>query len=127
MVAPPDEFDSINLKYNLTGKRAARTIADAIWEAMPKDRPYCLDRIDLDALNRISLVTHGGGDGFRLPEHVYILAQEAKMKPLWDEQKRAWQAQVEEEKRRRAAERAAQPPKRPRKKGKGPTLEPAPF
>jgi len=50
----PSEFDSVNHKYNLTGKKAVRTIADAVWVAMPVGKPYCLDRIDLDALNGTS-------------------------------------------------------------------------
>src|SRR5512135_787055 len=42
----PSEFDAINHKYGLHGKRAARTIAQAVWAAMPEGKPFCLDRID---------------------------------------------------------------------------------
>lgn len=66
----PSEFDSINHKYGLKGKRAARSIADAVWYAMPVGKPFCLDRIDLDVLNGISAVVHGGIE-FRLPDVVY--------------------------------------------------------
>lgn len=66
----PSEFDSINHKYGLKGKRAARSIADAVWYAMPMGKPYCLDRIDLDVLNGISAVVHGGIE-FRLPDVSY--------------------------------------------------------
>jgi hypothetical protein len=64
------EFDAINRKYDLKGKRAARSIADAVWAAMPVGKPYCLDRIDLDALNDTSPV-HEAGVPFRLPDVVY--------------------------------------------------------
>ena len=64
------EFDSVNHKYNLRGKQAARTIAQAVWAAMPEGKPYCLDRIDLDALNDTSPVREAGVP-FRLPDYVH--------------------------------------------------------
>ncbi len=67
----PSEFDSINHKYDLTGKKAARTIAEAVWVAMPVGRPYCLDRIDLDALNDTSPAREAGV-AFVLPDFVYV-------------------------------------------------------
>jgi hypothetical protein len=76
----PSEFDSINHKYGLKGKRAARSIADAVWYAMPMGKPYCLDRIDLDTLNGISAVVHGEAE-FRLPDVSYesqLAAEEAR-------------------------------------------------
>lgn len=74
------EFDSINHKYDLRGKRAATTIAQAVWAAMPEGKPFCLDRIDVDALNDTSPAreTHLS---FRLPDYVYeagIAAEEEK-------------------------------------------------
>lgn len=66
----PAEFDAINHKYNLTGKRAVRTIAQAIWQAMPPNRPYCLDQIDLDALNGTT-PAYVQDARFVLPDYVY--------------------------------------------------------
>ena len=66
----PSEFDSINHKYSLHGKRAARTIAQAVWAAMPEGKPFCLDRIDLDALNDTSPARESHL-AFRLPDYVY--------------------------------------------------------
>ena len=65
----PSEFDAINHKYDLRGKSAARTIAEDVWAAMPEHKPYCLDRIDLDALNDTSPAREGMA--FRLPDHAY--------------------------------------------------------
>lgn len=61
------EFDAINQKYDLTGKRAARDLSSAIWYAMPPGRPFCVDRIDLDALND---TTPGREHPFHLPHDV---------------------------------------------------------
>ena len=66
----PSEFDAVNHKYNLSGKRAARTIAQAVWAAMPEGKPYCLDRIDLDALNDTS-PARGSDLAFQLPDYVH--------------------------------------------------------
>lgn len=66
----PSEFDSINHRYDLTGKKACRTIAEAVWAAMPVGKPYCLDRIDLDALNDTSPAREAGVP-FVLPDVVY--------------------------------------------------------
>lgn len=66
----PSEFDAINHKYGLTGKKAVRTIADAVWVAMPVGKPYCLDRLDLDALNDTSPAREAGMP-FILPDVVY--------------------------------------------------------
>lgn len=76
----PSEFDSINHKYNLQGKRSARTIAQAVWAAMPEGKPYCLDRIDVDALNDTSPARESDL-AFRLPDYVYetnMAAEEEK-------------------------------------------------
>ena len=77
----PSEFDAINHKYSLTGKRRVRTIADALWVAMPAGRPFCLDRIDLDALNDTSPARQRDDAAFVLPDEAYadaIAAEEAR-------------------------------------------------
>lgn len=66
----PSEFDAVNHKHSLHGKRAARTIAQAVWAAMPEGKPYCLDRIDIDALNDTSPARESHL-AFRLPDYIY--------------------------------------------------------
>ena len=66
----PSEFDSINHKYGLRGNRVATTIAKAVWAAMPEGKPFCLDRIDIDALNSTSPARESDL-AFQLPDHVY--------------------------------------------------------
>lgn len=66
----PSEFDAINHKYRLRGSRVARTIAQAVWAAMPEGKPFCLDRIDVDALNDTSPARESDLS-FRLPDYVY--------------------------------------------------------
>jgi hypothetical protein len=64
------EFDALNERYDLKGKgkRRVTTLAAALDRALPPGRPYCLDRIDLEALNE---TTPGRELGpFRLPEVV---------------------------------------------------------
>ena len=76
----PSEFDSINHKYGLRGSKAATTIAEAVWAAMPEGKPFCLDRIDVDALNDTSPARESHLT-FRLPDYVYeagIAAEEEK-------------------------------------------------
>ncbi len=64
----PAEFDVINHRFDLRGKRRVRTIAEALWYALPNGPPWCLDQIDLDLLNQ---TTPGrAGVGFQLPEYV---------------------------------------------------------
>ena len=60
------EFDAINERYDLRGKRRVRTLARALWEAMPPGAPYCLDEIDLATLNDTTPAKEAGG--FRLPD-----------------------------------------------------------
>lgn len=62
----PSEFDAVNHKYGTK----VRTIADALWTAMPSGRPFCLDRIDLEALNDTSPARQSGGGAFVLPDRV---------------------------------------------------------
>ncbi len=63
------EFDAINHKNGLSGRRAAKTIGEALWLAMPAGRPFCLDRIDLEALNGTSPAREHPV-GFQLPDYV---------------------------------------------------------
>lgn len=67
--SPPAEFDAINHKYNLTGRRAVKTIARALWVTAPSRPPFCLDEIDLETLNSTAPGQHGRG--FILPNYVY--------------------------------------------------------
>jgi hypothetical protein len=76
----PAEFDAVNHKYDLHGKQIAKTIAQAVWAAMPEGKPYCLDRIDLAALNDTSPAREAQQE-FRLPDYVYeagLAAEEAR-------------------------------------------------
>jgi hypothetical protein len=76
----PSEFDAINHKYGLRDKRAVTSIAQAVWAAMPEGKPFCLDRIDLDALNETSPAREANAN-FRLPDYVYaadLAAEEEK-------------------------------------------------
>ena len=62
----PAEFDSVNHKYGTK----ARTLAEAIWAAVPvKRRPYCLEDIDIEALNNTDVGRRIGG--FRMPDWYY--------------------------------------------------------
>lgn len=71
-----EEFDSINHKYSYGFRRrpCARSIAEAVWYALRGSGaggspPYCLDEIDLDALNDTDPGVYHGG--FRLPDVAY--------------------------------------------------------
>lgn len=91
----PAEFDSINHKYGLKGKRAVRSIADAVWVAMPSGRPFCLDRIDLEALNGISpareldrawrlpSAAHASIQARKEAEHYRRMQEEEESVPSW--------------------------------------------
>jgi hypothetical protein len=64
------EFDAVNHKYVRKGIKCARTVPEAVWMALKGSGqgggpPYCLDELDLEALND----TDPGrvGEGFRLP------------------------------------------------------------
>ena len=74
-VSTGGEFDAINERYGLTGKKRARTLADAIWSALPARRPFCLDRVDLDALNETQPARELGA--FRLPDVAAVASLEA--------------------------------------------------
>lgn len=62
------EFDAVNHKHGAK----ARTIAEALWAAMPAGKPFCLDRIDLDALNDTSPARQRDDARFELPDDVYV-------------------------------------------------------
>jgi len=73
------EFDSINERYELKGKRRAATLADAIWHALPSQRPYCLDRVDLATLNETRPAVELGA--FRLPDVAAVARLERAERP----------------------------------------------
>jgi hypothetical protein len=62
------EFDSVNERYGLRGRRRVTTLAGAIEAVMPAGRPFCLDRLDLETLNETTPALEVGG--FRLPDVV---------------------------------------------------------
>ncbi len=51
----PAEFDAINERFNLRGKRRVRTTAGALWYALVGGPPWCLDNIDVDLLNQTAV------------------------------------------------------------------------
>lgn len=62
------EFDSVNERYGLKGKRKVRTVAQAMETVVPSGRPFCLDQIDLDTLNETTPAREAGP--FTLPDYV---------------------------------------------------------
>lgn len=62
--ARPSDFDAINHKYGTK----VDTLSKALWTAMPARKPFCLENIDLEALNDTA---PGRAGGFRLPSWVY--------------------------------------------------------
>jgi hypothetical protein len=66
----PAEFDAVNHKLGLSPRRQVRSIAEALWAAMPSGRPYCLDQIDLDVLNDTSPAKEAQRS-FELPDYVH--------------------------------------------------------
>lgn len=58
-------FDPINHPYDRSGKRKVTDCDQAVRVASPTSAPYCMDRIDFDALNNLSVAKRNGG--FRLP------------------------------------------------------------
>lgn len=81
----PVEFEAINHKYALTGKKAARTIAEAMWAALPVKRPpYCLEDIDLEALNDTDAGRRIGG--FRLPDWIHEQRAAAEQEAYYRQQ-----------------------------------------
>jgi hypothetical protein len=63
----PAEFDAINAFYDLRGKRRVRTIAEALWEVLRGEPPWCLSEIDVALLNRTTPGQYGRG--FQIPQH----------------------------------------------------------
>jgi hypothetical protein len=90
-----EEFDSVNHQYSYGFKRkpCARSIAEASWLALPGSGqgggpPYCLDDLDLEAMNGTSPgMNHGG---FRLPNR-------AEMEILRREEERYYEEQALDE------------------------------
>lgn len=77
------EFDAINHKYGTK----ARTVAEAMWAAMPPGRPYCLDEIDLEALNDTSPAREARTN-FRLPDYVNELIMQREEAAYYRDQPR---------------------------------------
>lgn len=82
------EFDAVNHKLGLDKKSCARSISDAVWHALPGSGhrggpPYCLDQIDLEALND----TAPGriGPGFELPDRVLEYLAEREQEARYDD------------------------------------------
>lgn len=83
------EFESLT-KYE--GVRPT-TIAEAVWAALParKKGQYCIDDIDLAALNDMSAVRHNpSGSQFRMPD--YVLEEK-----LLEEEWAHYQRQIEDD------------------------------
>ena len=57
----------MNERYGLRGNKRATNMAEALWHAMPAGKPFCVDRIDLDALNDTA---PGRAEPFELPYDV---------------------------------------------------------
>lgn len=86
------EFDAINERYGLKGKRRVTTIDKAIGAALPTRRPFCLDKLDLETLNETGPAREAP---FRLPYDVeeaiaakryadyYALSGPRKKKSKW--------------------------------------------
>lgn len=67
----PTEYEAINHKYDLKGKRAITTLAQAVWWSMPGPKPWRLENIDVNLLNETMPGIHAQretGVGFRLPD-----------------------------------------------------------
>ena len=62
------EFEAINHAQGRKGKRTVTTCEQAIRAVSPTSAPYCMDRIDFDALNNLAVAKRNGG--FRLPPKV---------------------------------------------------------
>jgi hypothetical protein len=59
-------FDAVNERYGLVGRHKVFSYAEALWVATPKSGAgYCLDQIDVKALNDTPPARRAGG--FRLP------------------------------------------------------------
>lgn len=89
----PAEFDAINRKYGLEGKRKVQSIAEALWVALPAERPkpfgrpFCISSIDLEALNDTSPGKYHPV-GFRMPSYIFEEGVEAEEAAYYREQER---------------------------------------
>jgi hypothetical protein len=83
----PAEFDAINAKYGLTGKDRVTNISQAIWVSLPPSRPYCLDNIDIETLNRTSPAREDPlGIGFLIPDYAIVDRLNREQAELFREQ-----------------------------------------
>jgi hypothetical protein len=62
-------FDAVNERYNLRGRRRVGTLAAAVGACLPRERPWCLDRVDMETLNDTAPAREAGG--FELPDAVH--------------------------------------------------------
>lgn len=86
-----EEFDSINHRYSygLKRKPCARSIAEAVWYALPGSGqgggpPYCLDELDLETLNQTDPGLYHGG--FRLPDSAEEAILSRDQERRWEEE-----------------------------------------
>lgn len=96
----PAEYDAVNHRYGLTGRRAVRSLSQAMWVAMPSRPPFCLDSLDLDALNATS--PGQVGSGFHLPDWTHEIVQRQSERERHREARMARREERDEQRRRRA-------------------------
>lgn len=53
------EFDAVNERHELRGRRRVTTLREAIERAAPRGGPWCLDRLDVGMLNETAPAVHG--------------------------------------------------------------------
>jgi hypothetical protein len=98
----PAEFDAINAKHGLKGDNRVTNISQALWVSLPPGRPYCLDNIDIETLNRTSPALEDPQKiGFLIPDYAIIDRLNREQAELFREQ--------ELEEKARAADRDAEP------------------
>jgi len=92
----PGEFDSLNEKLELRGRRKIRSLGQAIWAAIPAGKPFCHEAVDWGALNE---TTPAAAEGYRfeIPDEAIAEAGEEGEARYW----RELQEQEEDRPRRR--------------------------
>ena len=78
-------FDATNERFGLRGNRRVRTLADALWYAMPRGHSYCLDKMDLRTLNENRAVEAAGG--FHLPDHIIEIMSRREQERYWKQER----------------------------------------
>lgn len=74
----PAAFDAVNEKYGLKDKKKVKSIAQALWHALPSRGPFCLDKVDLAVLNDMHHAESCGA--YTLPEAVVVAKYEKQEK-----------------------------------------------